>query len=177
MWRRENNKEVLDWKHGRITISDQEVEADEKSILLSTPPFNSAISVLSSEQHKSLPQLESILESFLEHKVNRESTVYIKGGGLLLDMGGFACAIYMRGVKRVVYLPTTLLAIVDATIGGKTGVNWADTKNMLGIVRHPDEIYININHLYSLSERDFANGMSEVIKMAVSYSPHLFSCL
>jgi 3-dehydroquinate synthase len=63
--------------------------------------------------------------------------VYIKGGGMLLDMCGFACAIYMRGVAQVVYIPTTLLAIVDATVGGKTGINWGGAKNILGVIRHP----------------------------------------
>ena len=70
--------------------------------------------------------------------VNRESTIYIKGGGCLLDMAGFACSIYMRGVKTVNYIPTTLLSIVDATIGGKNGVNWNEAKNMIGVIRHPD---------------------------------------
>lgn len=67
----------------------------------------------------------------------RNSTVFIKGGGMLLDMCGFACAIYMRGVKKVVYIPTSLLAIVDATVGGKSGVNWGGAKNMLGAIKHP----------------------------------------
>lgn len=56
---------------------------------------------------------------------------------MLLDMCGFACAIYMRGVAQVVYIPTTLLAIVDATVGGKTGINWGGAKNILGVIRHP----------------------------------------
>lgn len=55
----------------------------------------------------------------------------------MLDLGGFVSAIYMRGVKKVVYVPTTLLAIVDATVGGKTGVNWGGAKNMLGVISHP----------------------------------------
>lgn len=56
---------------------------------------------------------------------------------MLLDLGGFVCAIYMRGVKKVVYIPTTLLALVDATVGGKSGINWSGAKNMLGVIRHP----------------------------------------
>ncbi len=56
---------------------------------------------------------------------------------MLLDLGGFVSAIYMRGVKKVVYIPTTLLAVVDATVGGKNGVNWSGAKNMIGVVRHP----------------------------------------
>ena len=73
-----------------------------------------------------------------EKGVNRESTVYVVGGGMLLDLAGYACAIYMRGVKKVIYVPTTLLSIVDATVGGKTGINWGHSKNMLGVTKHPD---------------------------------------
>jgi 3-dehydroquinate synthase len=72
----------------------------------------------------------------MDKGVNRSSTIYVQGGGLLLDMCGFACSIYMRGIKNVVYVPTTLLAIVDATVGGKTGINWNGAKNMLGITKH-----------------------------------------
>lgn len=86
----------------------------------------------------------------LERKVNRESIIYIIGGGMLLDLAGLACSLYMRGVKQVVYVPTTLLSIVDATVGGKTGVNWGRAKNMLGITRHPDEIHIHLDFLKTL---------------------------
>ena len=76
----------------------------------------------------------------LEAGVNRDSTIYVKGGGMLLDLSGFACSIYMRGVKKIIFRPTTLLAIVDATVGGKNGVNWGGAKNLLGVVNHPDTI-------------------------------------
>ncbi len=85
--------------------------------------------------------------------INRDSHVIVMGGGLTLDLGGFAAAIYMRGVKKVVYVPTTLLAVVDATVGGKTGVNWGGAKNMLGVTRHPHEIRISLHYLQSLTNR------------------------
>lgn len=62
--------------------------------------------------------------------------MYVLGGGVLLDMAGFATSIYMRGIKKVIYVPTTLLSAVDATVGGKTGINWSGAKNMLGTIRH-----------------------------------------
>ena len=80
----------------------------------------------------------------------------------------------MRGVKKVIYIPTTVLAIVDATVGGKNGVNWNGYKNLLGVIRHPEEIVINLNNLYTLEKRDFANGMAEVIKMAITHDKELF---
>ena len=95
--------------------------------------------------------------------------MYIKGGGCLLDLAGFACSIYMRGVKKVIYIPTTVLAIVDATVGGKNGINWSGYKNLVGIIKHPEEIIIHLNYLYSLEKRDFANGLAEVIKMAITH--------
>ena len=82
--------------------------------------------------------VERLCEKMLEKGVNRESTIIVKGGGMLLDLCGFACSIYMRGVKKVVFEPTTLLAIVDATVGGKNGINWKGAKNMLGVIKHPD---------------------------------------
>lgn len=72
---------------------------------------------------------------------------------MLLDLAGLACSLYMRGVKKVIYVPTTLLSIVDATVGGKNGFNWNRTKNMLGVTRHPHEIKVYFPFLYSLSER------------------------
>jgi 3-dehydroquinate synthase len=96
---------------------------------------------------------------------------------MLLDICGFACAIYMRGVSKVIYIPTTLLAIVDATVGGKTGVNWGGAKNMLGVISHPTEIRINLHYLDTLPDRDFSNGLAEVIKMALTHDSHLFSIL
>lgn len=72
---------------------------------------------------------------------------------MLLDLAGFACSIYMRGVKRVVYQPTTLLAVVDATVGGKNGVNWGGLKNMLGVINHAQSIEVHLPVLKSLSDR------------------------
>jgi len=107
-------------------------------------------------------------------KAVRSSKVVIKGGGLLLDVGGFACAIYMRGLEDITYVPTTLLAMVDATVGGKTGINFADAKNIVGVVKHPKRIIIDLSTLDTLSDREFNNGFAEVIKMAVTYDPVFF---
>ncbi len=70
-----------------------------------------------------------------------------------MDLVGFACSIYMRGIRNVIYIPTTLLAMVDATIGGKTGVNFGNAKNMVGTINHPSEIVIDVKYLLSLTDR------------------------
>jgi 3-dehydroquinate synthase len=88
-----------------------------------------------------------VLDFFVEQRVFRGTPVVLKGGGLLLDLAGFACAIYMRGINNVTYIPTTLLAMVDATVGGKTGINFGSAKNLVGIVRHPQHIIIDITNL------------------------------
>lgn len=83
----------------------------------------------------------------MDKKVFKNTPITIKGGGLLLDVAGFACSIYMRGVSHVTYVPSTLLAMVDATVGGKTGINFGSAKNIVGAVRHPEHIVIDISTL------------------------------
>jgi len=78
----------------------------------------------------------------------------------LLDVGGFACAIYMRGINNITYIPTTLLAMVDATVGGKTGINFGSAKNLVGSVKHPQNIIIDLKNLETLSDREFNNGLA-----------------
>jgi len=91
--------------------------------------------------------VQQILDFFISRRVVRSSRINIKGGGLLLDVAGFACAIYMRGIDEVIYVPTTLLAMVDATVGGKTGINFGSAKNIVGIIKHPNTVIIDLSTL------------------------------
>lgn len=75
----------------------------------------------------------------------------------------------MRGIDQVTYIPTTLLAMVDATVGGKTAINFGSAKNILGTFKHPKDVMIDMSILNSLSDREFNNGLAEVIKMAATY--------
>ena len=84
-----------------------------------------------------MQNVDKILAFFVEKRVNRSSTIYVKGGGMLLDMCGFACSIYMRGIKKMIFIPTTVLAIADAAIGGKNGINFSNAKNLIGTLKHP----------------------------------------
>lgn len=148
-----NNKEK-NW----IYVVDNKLTINNADILLEI-----------SEENKNLETVRFIYEKFLDYKIDRINTiVFAIGGGCLLDIVGYACATFMRGIK-VVYIPTTLLAMVDAAIGGKNGVNFQDFKNYIGTFKNPQAIVIDPNFLETLSTRQFNNGMAEVIKYGAIY--------
>jgi 3-dehydroquinate synthetase len=119
--------------------------------------------VEASEENKSLETVMEICSWLLEQGADRDALVLAVGGGITSDMVGFAASIYKRGVKFA-YVPTTLLAMVDAAIGGKTGVNLQNYKNILGVIRQPEFTYISAQVLESLPHRDFLSGASEMLK-------------
>ena len=116
-----------------------------------------------SEENKSLETVMEICSWLLEQGADRDALVLAVGGGITSDMVGFAASIYKRGVK-LAYVPTTLLAMVDAAIGGKTGVNLQTYKNILGVIRQPEFTYISAQVLESLPHRDFLSGAAEMLK-------------
>ena len=116
-----------------------------------------------SESTKTIGTVMTICEWLLESGANRDALVLAIGGGIISDMVGFAASIYKRGV-RFAYVPTTLLAQVDAAIGGKTGVNFDRYKNMLGVINQPEFTYICPQVLESLPNRDFLSGAAEMLK-------------
>ena len=115
------------------------------------------------EENKSLETVMEICSWLLEQGADRDALVLAVGGGITSDMVGFAASIYKRGVKFA-YVPTTLLAMVDAAIGGKTGVNLQTYKNILGVIRQPEFTYISAQMLESLPHRDFLSGAAEMLK-------------
>ena len=119
-----------------------------------------------SEDSKTLESVMEICAWLLENNADRDALVLAVGGGITTDMAGFAASIYKRGV-RFAYVPTTLLAQVDAAIGGKTGVNFDKYKNILGVIRQPEFTYICPKVLASLPKRDFCSGAAEMLKTFV----------
>lgn len=115
------------------------------------------------EQSKNMDTVLGICEWLLGCGADRDALVVALGGGITSDMVGFAASIYKRGV-RFAYVPTTLLAMVDAAIGGKTGVNFDKYKNMIGVIRQPEFTYINSSVLSSLPRRDLLSGAAEMLK-------------
>ncbi|WP_404790063.1 3-dehydroquinate synthase [Altericista sp. CCNU0014] len=128
------------------------------------------------ERYKTLRSVEKIFDSALAHRLERSSTVVGLGGGVIGDMAGFAAACWLRGIA-IVQIPTTLLAMVDASIGGKTGVNHPQGKNLIGAFHQPRLVSIDPNTLNSLPTREFRAGMAEVIKYGVIWDADLFEQL
>jgi 3-dehydroquinate synthase len=123
------------------------------------------IELIDGEEHKRWPAVEGLLGQWLEAGLHRGDTVAAVGGGVLTDTVGFAAAVYLRGIDWVV-VPTTLLAMVDASVGGKTGVNLEQGKNLVGAFWPPRLVVIDIETLTTLPERELRAGMAEVIKTA-----------
>lgn len=121
------------------------------------------MSVPAGEGSKSVAQWSAILDRLVAMNAQRDATVIALGGGVVGDLAGFAAASYMRGV-RVIQMPTTLLAQVDASIGGKTGINHPMGKNLIGAFHAPHAVVIDLATLATLSDRDYQAGLAEVIK-------------
>jgi 3-dehydroquinate synthase len=115
------------------------------------------------EEHKTLATLERIFDCALTDRHSRATTIIALGGGVVGDMAGFAAASYQRGVAFL-QIPTTLLAQVDSSVGGKTAVNHPLGKNMIGAFYQPRAVFIDTDVLATLSQRDYAAGLAEVIK-------------
>lgn len=125
------------------------------------------------EQYKNLKSIQKIYDTALENRVERSSTMVALGGGVIGDMTGFAAATWLRGIKFV-QVPTSLLAMVDASVGGKTGVNHPQGKNLIGAFHQPRLVLIDPDVLKTLPEREFRAGMAEVIKYGVIWDADLF---
>ena len=128
------------------------------------------------EERKTPATVAAIHDAAFEHRLERSSLVVALGGGVVGDMAGFAAATWLRGIA-VVQVPTTLLAMVDAAIGGKTGVNHPGGKNLIGAFHQPKLVLIDPRVLATLPEREFRAGMAEVIKYAVIGDQPLFADL
>lgn len=128
------------------------------------------------EEHKHLQSIQKVYDTALTNHLERSSTLVALGGGVIGDMTGFSAATWLRGVNFV-QVPTSLLAIVDASVGGKTGVNHPQGKNLIGAFYQPKLVAIDPIALKTLPVREFKAGMAEVIKYGVIWDADLFSKL
>ncbi|MDR3345823.1 MAG: 3-dehydroquinate synthase [Campylobacteraceae bacterium] len=128
------------------------------------------------EQYKNLNTIEYILSELFKFKLDRKSLLIAFGGGVVGDMSGFAASIYQRGIDFV-QVPTTLLAQVDASVGGKTGVNNSFGKNLIGSFHQPRAVYCESEFLKTLNAREFSAGVAEIIKIAVMFDKSFYSWL
>lgn len=125
---------------------------------------------------KNLVQLGELYDQFLGHGLDRNSGVVTLGGGVAGDLGGFAAATFLRGIPFA-QVPTTVLAMIDASIGGKTGINLSQGKNLAGAFHQPKGVYIDIATLRSLPRRERAAGLAELIKAAFIWDAEFFDWL
>jgi 3-dehydroquinate synthase len=128
------------------------------------------------EENKRVSQVEALAEEMVRRGGDRASMVIAFGGGIVNDLGGFLAAVFMRGIP-VLQIPTTLLAQVDAAVGGKTGANLVTGKNLIGAFHQPAAVLIDPALLATLPEREYRAGLAEVIKCGIIRSPELFALL
>ena len=136
----------------------------------------SVVTIPDGEEYKNMQTLEMILEHCFEQRLDRKSLLVAFGGGVIGDMTGFAASIYQRGIDFV-QVPTTLLSQVDASVGGKTGINNKYGKNLIGAFHQPKAVLIDPSMLKTLPKREFGAGVAEIVKMAVTFNKDFFEWL
>ncbi len=133
----------------------------------------SSISIPEGEEFKNIETLKYIYDSLISANLDRGSVLVALGGGVIGDITGFAAATYLRGISYL-QVPTTLLAQVDSSVGGKTGINHEKGKNLIGAFYQPKIVLIDVSTLETLPEREFISGLAEVVKYGIIYDRDLF---
>ena len=155
-----------------IVITDENVASRYRGLLRQ---FEQIV-IGTGEENKTLQTATMVYERLREMGADTHSYLLGVGGGIVTDITGFVAATYMRGMEFS-FVPTTLLSQVDASIGGKNGVNFHDYKNMVGTIRQPEFVICDVVMLHTLPEREFRAGMAEVIKSAILRAVELFKML
>lgn len=166
-----NNKRV-------VVISDKTVKKlygnkISQKIAVLNP---SIIYVTAGEQSKSRSIKEQIENFLFQNKFGRDTLIIALGGGVIGDLVGFVASTFNRGVP-LIQMPTTLLAMVDSSIGGKAAINTEHGKNLIGTMYHPDAVFVDLDFLETLPEEEFLNGLAEIIKISIIKDTKLFNFL
>ena len=168
------------WAERYILVTDTHIDALHgervEAALKKTDLRVDRITVPPGETAKAMGTVLSIVERLIALGADRSTALIALGGGVVGDLTGFAASIYMRGIP-VIQIPTTLLAQVDSSIGGKTGVDTDAGKNLLGTFHQPKGVFIDITFLQTLPEEQFRSGLAEVIKYGVIESPALLDTI
>jgi len=166
-------RRVETWPRAFV-LTDANVDRLFGDIARSWP--NSFVNVVAAGEHsKSFATLEQVLDAMVAAELDRSSGLVAFGGGVVGDLGGLAAGLFHRGIHYI-QVPTTLLAMVDSSVGGKTAVNLAGGKNLAGIFHQPVEVFADTRFLASLSDDEYRSGLGEVVKTAVLDGP-LFDVL
>lgn len=164
---------ALERKRGVAIVTDANVVRDQAPFIAQLGPDLPRIEVEPGETSKSLEVYGRVLDFLAEHRLDRGGLVIAIGGGVVGDLGGFAAASYLRGIDTI-QVPTSLLAMVDSSVGGKTGINLTAGKNLVGAFHQPRHVFIGTDMLATLPQRQFAAGMAEVIKNGLLGNAALF---
>ena len=166
--------EILN-NYASIFILTQESLSDSivNNITMKNAPKIKSFILEDTENCKSEKQLKEIFNFLLINQCNKDALIVGIGGGSVSDITGFVSSIYMRGIKHIL-IPTTLLGMVDASIGGKTAINYNNIRNLIGTIKHPEQVLIFLDYLDSLPENEILNGFAEVIKYALIMDKKLF---
>lgn len=157
---------------GVVILTDNNVRQIYGSKFPGAPVF----SMLPGEGSKKLEVIEHLADQLLESGIDRSGFILAIGGGVVSDVAGFLAAIYMRGI-RCGYVSTTLLSQVDASTGGKNGVNLGNIKNMIGTIRQPEFVICDTSMLQTLSEQEYLSGLAELIKTAIIGDKELYDLI
>ncbi|MEC7646720.1 MAG: 3-dehydroquinate synthase [Bacteroidota bacterium] len=150
-------------------------ENTERDCLYKLPKIENSIiiKIPSGESNKNISTCNFIWRKLTEHEFDRNSVVINLGGGVIGDMGGFCASTYKRGIDFI-NIPTTLLAMADAAVGGKLAVDFNNIKNQIGLFANPQSVIINPNFLHTLSENEIASGFAEIVKHALISDQYLW---
>lgn len=163
-----------------LVVCDNNTEKHARAIeaaLVATGAIRAyTVYVAPGESSKCLETLSSIYDALYDLAADRSTTVVAVGGGVIGDLAGFAAATYNRGLPLVM-VPTSLLAMVDSSVGGKTGINHPKGKNLIGAFHQPAGVWIDLTHLKTLPEREYLSGLAEVVKYGVILDAKFFDYL
>ena len=174
IWLGENSISKLDIS-GYSKIAILVDENTKRDCLPKIPQLDNSIiiEIKSGEKHKNINTCNFIWKKLTAHNFDRNSLLINLGGGVIGDMGGFAASTYKRGISFI-HIPTTLLAMVDASVGGKLGIDFQDFKNQIGLFNNPESILINPDFLETLPENQLKSGFAEVVKHALILDKNLW---
>ena len=159
-------------KDAAIVITDENIFNSHKSKLKNW----NAIVLKAGEKFKVQPTVDAIIEQLVAMEAGRKTLLIGLGGGVITDITGYVASVYMRGIPFG-FVPTSLLGMVDAAIGGKNGIDKGVYKNMIGTIRQPQFLLFDTNFLKTLPEAEWINGFAEIIKHACIKDPSMFSLL
>lgn len=152
-----------------VLLTDQHVYKSHASLFKG---WNTIV-LKAGESYKIQPTVDAVIEQLIHMKADRQTWLIGVGGGVITDLAGYIGAIYMRGIN-VGFVPTTLLAMVDAAVGGKNGIDHGNYKNLVGTIRQPSFLLYDSEFLKTLPEREWRNGFAEIIKHAACFKPLWF---